>query len=349
MKSKFLFLLMCVVVSSFAQQPNTEAERMLQALKQSGMVRQEGNTFIYKVQKASDTAKVRLMYNNLFSNPNYNVRFEVAGQSPVKVAPPLIKKTGSDVTTISTAPANPGKDVQAAVSCCFCNIKTFQYVGVSSDRIAANLFSEYSWMVPAGITKIKIEGWSAGGNGGNSNLQGGGGGGGAYVSGIVTVEPGSIIRIRVPGGGSSYPLTIQFATEAIGYLSIESGHNAQKPEVTGFDGKGGRSLQSTGVFNGNVFCFAGENGLPFYKLNYEPNASIQKKYFNGNNGGAASHGGFGGRGATYDDVETASRIYASDGTFPGGGGGGGLESGGFSAGNEYKSGKGASGIFVIYY
>jgi DNA-binding IclR family transcriptional regulator len=48
MKSKFLFLLMCVVVSSFAQQPNTEAERMLQALKQSGMVRQEGNTLFLK-------------------------------------------------------------------------------------------------------------------------------------------------------------------------------------------------------------------------------------------------------------------------------------------------------------
>ncbi len=45
----------------FSQQLSGDKERMITALKQSGIVRQEGNTLIYKVRKASDSAQAKLL------------------------------------------------------------------------------------------------------------------------------------------------------------------------------------------------------------------------------------------------------------------------------------------------
>ncbi len=74
-----LLLFFCYSVLK-AQQSLNDQEKALQALKQSGIVRQEGNTLIYKVQKASDTVRVRLIYGNLFNNPKYSIGFDVDGK-----------------------------------------------------------------------------------------------------------------------------------------------------------------------------------------------------------------------------------------------------------------------------
>lgn len=77
---KFIGAGFIIFYTMYAFAQTADAERMLQALKQSGMVRQEGRTIIYKAQKASDTARVRLLYGKLFANANYNIRFEVDGK-----------------------------------------------------------------------------------------------------------------------------------------------------------------------------------------------------------------------------------------------------------------------------
>lgn len=76
-----LFLLTSLPVTKVqAQQSNAEAERMLQALKQSGMVRQEGNHIIFKVEKASDTPKIKMMYGAFFAGDKWTMGFDVDGK-----------------------------------------------------------------------------------------------------------------------------------------------------------------------------------------------------------------------------------------------------------------------------
>src|SRR3990167_7317139 len=57
-----------------------------------------------------------------------------------------------------------------------------------------------SWIVPVGVTSVKVE--AIGGGGGGSYNRGGGGGGGAYsMSSGISVTPGSIINVSVGAGG----------------------------------------------------------------------------------------------------------------------------------------------------
>ncbi|WP_407522064.1 membrane dipeptidase [Lacibacter sp. MH-610] len=80
MKVFIFFLLMIFQFAAIAQQPNADAERMLQALKQSGLVRQEGNHLIFKVQKASDTPRIKMMYGAFFSSDQWTIGFDVDGK-----------------------------------------------------------------------------------------------------------------------------------------------------------------------------------------------------------------------------------------------------------------------------
>ena len=109
---------------------------MLESLKQAGVVRQEGKTIIYKVQKASDTAKVRLLYENLFNNPNYNVRFEIDGktyekqkQSQQKNTPPVNGTVNNTVSNQTQPINNSTANANAPGNCCMCNMTVFQYMG----------------------------------------------------------------------------------------------------------------------------------------------------------------------------------------------------------------------------
>ncbi|QNA43298.1 membrane dipeptidase [Lacibacter sediminis] len=80
MRAYLLFTLVVIPLIHFAQQPAGDAERMLQALKQSGYVKQEGNRIIFKVKKASDTPQIKMMYGALFNNPSYTIAFDVDGK-----------------------------------------------------------------------------------------------------------------------------------------------------------------------------------------------------------------------------------------------------------------------------
>lgn len=89
------FVVLCFfgLLNLYSQQPLTDKERMIESLKQSGYMRQEGNTLIYKVKRASDTAQARLMYGSLFRDTKYTIRFEMDGKyfDNVKIKP--VEKT----------------------------------------------------------------------------------------------------------------------------------------------------------------------------------------------------------------------------------------------------------------
>jgi len=64
---------------------------------------------------------------------------------------------------------------------------------------------EYSFTVPAGVTKLKIEAWGAGGGGftwpgGHAHA---GGSGGYSVDPVVPVSPGEVLTVRVGEGGKA--------------------------------------------------------------------------------------------------------------------------------------------------
>ncbi len=76
-----LFSFLIFVSAVYSQAPaDSEKEKMLQALKQSGFVRQEGNRFIFKVQQASDTPRIKMMYGTLFASDKFTIGFDVDGK-----------------------------------------------------------------------------------------------------------------------------------------------------------------------------------------------------------------------------------------------------------------------------
>ncbi|MFN4313454.1 MAG: RICIN domain-containing protein [Chitinophagaceae bacterium] len=81
MKCHFLSIAVVLILLPaivFAQ--NTQEERALSALVNTGMVKQEGNKLIFKVKKASDTAQIKLMYGAFFTNNKWEIGFDVNGR-----------------------------------------------------------------------------------------------------------------------------------------------------------------------------------------------------------------------------------------------------------------------------
>jgi len=78
------------------------------------------------------------------------------------------------------------------------NIVWNDFSEFKNHRTFTDYLSTINWTVPAGVTRIMIEGWGGGG-GGSIN---GGGGGGAYVCGWYTVVAGDIISFNIGKGGS---------------------------------------------------------------------------------------------------------------------------------------------------
>ena len=72
-------LLVCfaIPIFCFAQ---SDQEKMIDQLIRSGYLRKEGNKLIFKVEKAKDTAKIKLVYGQLFAAPGYEIGFDVDGK-----------------------------------------------------------------------------------------------------------------------------------------------------------------------------------------------------------------------------------------------------------------------------
>lgn len=204
-----------------------------------------------------------------------------------------------------------------------------------------------SWVVPAGVTQIKVEAWGGGGRGGShvsTSGERGGGGGGAYASSTISVTPGQTYYIAVgvgsnnnvnPGLDSWVSLNTNGSSPVV---LAKGGYSAENDNTTGANGgdyamstgdirnNGGRGANGvTGTAGGGGGSSAGSTGTGV-------NATNQFGAV-----GPSGYDGIGGNGGTANGTPGAS------GLVPGGGGGGARRT---SNGNT-NGGDGANGQVII--
>jgi len=182
-----------------------------------------------------------------------------------------------------------------------------------------------TWTVPAGITRIMVEGW--GGGGGGSNI--GGGGGGGYVSVWFTVTAGDIVSFQIGnrgaggdntnGGTNGGATTINTTTESVRALGgIAAGFFNGSGEI----GRGGSYERTT-----NSIGYTGEDGHANRFDYHQSNATTFLESFIGGKGGDSGNGLHTGSKGGYRlyNLSTATQIrqaYPIEPHIPGGGGAG---------------------------
>ena len=179
----------------------------------------------------------------------------------------------------------------------------------------------YTFVIPAGVTKICVEVWGAGGGGGNSSSSVVGscssGSGGGYGKEIFSVSPGTSYSVVVGTGGTA--------------SGGNGGNSSFGSLISATGGQGGLNLGSSPFFlpNGGtssaVFNVTGQAGIIGFGANGQGAA------------GGGSFGSFGGR-SGYNGM------VASPGNSPGGGGSSGCGFTGFTAGAA-----GGVGRVVVWY
>ena len=134
-----------------------------------------------------------------------------------------------------------------------------------------------TWTAPAGVTRVMLEVWGAGGAGGPGSLdsQGGGGGGGAgaYQRVVLAVVPGTTYDLVIgdggrpdpSGGGDGRDTQLREATTGTVMLSVRPGHGGRpaRPDgVPGVGGRGGRAEVAVGVGRDGADGAQGETCRP---------------------------------------------------------------------------------------
>lgn len=211
--------------------------------------------------------------------------------------------------------------------------------------------SDGSLTTPAGVTRIMVEMW--GGGAGGSSI--GGGGGGGYLLGIINIDPGSVIQVRVGTAGTSRTFDGVITATDGGESQIYSqqanssftlrawgGRTFKKGNLNEIiDGKGGdvtfsHNFQILKIEPGED----GEAAIENYHFINNQTVGITRFFGKGGNAGGITNSG--GRGAVFQNMNLPTKFLAkgTSGKNPGGGGGGGNDS-------EYC--KGAAGHVKIYY
>jgi hypothetical protein len=134
-----------------------------------------------------------------------------------------------------------------------------------------------TWTAPAGVTRVLLEAWGAGGAGGPGALGpgsgGGGGGAAAYRRGVVAVVPGTTYELVVGDGGQPDPSgggdgrDTQFREVSTGTVLFSvrpgQGGRAARPDgAPGAGGSGGRAEATAGVARDGSEGAAGEACRP---------------------------------------------------------------------------------------
>jgi hypothetical protein len=182
-----------------------------------------------------------------------------------------------------------------------------------------------TFTVPAGITRIRVDVWGAGGTGGagggrtafGAGGAGGGGGGGGYGQNFYNVTPSAQYTVTIGTGGSNFGGLISATNGSDGTAGKNGGST---PPINGLGGAGGTSSAPT-----NMSGTAGSDGTS--------NAP-------GGDGGTGGSGGLGGSGGALNTSGAAGGI-------PGGGGGGG--GGDTVGGTAGAGGNGGRGQVIIYW
>jgi hypothetical protein len=214
----------------------------------------------------------------------------------------------------------------------------------------------FSWTVPDTVTSIIVE-VTGGGAGGTIW---GGGGGGAYITGLLTVTPGSSVSVSIgtggagSAGGSSGAGGISQVSYSGTTLSATGGLAAffDNPNMA-YSAVGGNITVSPATFR-NYFGVGGANGK-MNNVNFvQRSATSFFEISSGGNGGGPGYNRESGmRGSYYVyDISAAATFRRQTAesnirAWPGSGGGGGyslISVGGFGGGSS-----GADGMVIIHY
>lgn len=184
-----------------------------------------------------------------------------------------------------------------------------------------------SFVVPAGVTKIKVEVFGGGGGGkagGTATLRNGGGGG-AFAMATLTVTAGETLTITTGAGGSGGAAPTDGGDSKVlrGATALVTAGGGGDGDSAGSDGAGG-----TYSFDGSVTGFGINGGKG-------PRATIEGGEQHAGEGGDCPRGGAGGTGYYTDNT-----YAATNGVAPGGGGG---------AGDAVSGGSGAAGCVLVWY
>ena len=190
----------------------------------------------------------------------------------------------------------------------------------------------YSWVVPAGVTKVSVVVVSGGGNGGNGGCCGGGGGGGGGLgyTNNFTVIPGNSLSIQV---GTAAQQSYFNTAAGLNVYAGQSGSGAcgglpgaipSGPGIVGYRGGYGGCSVGAQTYSGGGAGAAG----------YSANGASGGLYCNGSGCNASGGGGGGGGGG-----------YYTPGVSGGGGGGVGILGAGSNGigGTTHLGGTGGSG------
>lgn len=199
--------------------------------------------------------------------------------------------------------------------------------------------SSGSFTVPAGVTKLMVEVWAAGGGGGggggggygNYGGTGGGGGGGGYVKDIISVNSGDVITVTIGTGGNGgngggfCPVN---CTGTAGNAGTNGGSSTfgMLTAGGGSGGNGGQGGQNGSFGAGGSGGTGGNAPGPF--------GTTGQFGFNGSAngfGGSSPNGGFGGN--------------PGGDKSPGGGGSGGVG----QVGNGNAGGNGGNGRILVWW
>ena len=189
----------------------------------------------------------------------------------------------------------------------------------------ATFYASGNFVVPNGVSRVKVRlcGGGGGGGAGATNEGGAGGGAGGYAELILQVAPGALVPVTVGGGGAGGATS--------GASAGGGGTSSFGASVSATGGSGGSNATSyafggaPGVGSGGGLVTAG---------GYGSDGNGGSVTFAGN-GGASMFGG-GGRAAS------AGGAIEQSGTSPGSGGGG-------CYGTSGNGGAGAPGIVIVEY
>jgi hypothetical protein len=185
-----------------------------------------------------------------------------------------------------------------------------------------------NFIVPNGVSTVKVTVLGGGGSGGyHSTMPSGGGGAGGRAKGIIaSLTPGSVIPVTVGAGGAA-PASAQNgnnggASSFGSYMSANGGAGGMGGTAANFSNAGGAG----GVASGGQVNMTGSYGSD----------SISAGCHGGDGGGPGN-----GRGAS------GPMVGMSAGGYGGGGGGGGMTTSGGAVGSP--GGAGGAGLVIVEY
>ena len=214
------------------------------------------------------------------------------------------------------------------------------------------LYTEYSWVVPAGISTIWIEAWAGGGAGTpisstsiTSNVTTGfaGGDAGDFASFLVNVTAGETVTVRVGRGGSGGTVIAQGGPTSIITSAAPVTTYTISQQASGVTLS---PVSATGM-PGLLQFVAGQDG-EFSEISYAQSGPAEyRRIFQGGNGGDSYPGQRGGEGITISyNAETGApligniiSVLGKSGATPGAGGGASIGGGG----------SGGAGLVIVHW